>query len=145
MSHIKLAGAIALAGFVFTSRAWLQWMHTLGPEAGLFFKNLIIFLIILGLHVIDRSVNFHRQAAGIFLIYLAFIMIFDYQSEWIKDAHAENVEKQTIDGAVYHRAKNSLNLDPEFARLVSFVIIPFFLVLFGSWLMRDGQLINLDT
>ena len=145
MSHVKLAGAIALAGLVFTSRAWLQWMHTLGPELGLFVKNLIIFIIILGLHAIDRSVNFHRQAAGIFLVYLAFVMIFNYQSEWIKDARADNVEKQTIDGAVYNRAKHSLNLDPEFARLVTFVIVPFLLVLFGSRLMRDGQLINLDT
>jgi hypothetical protein len=71
-------------------------------------------------------------------------MIFNYQSGWIRDANAENVEEQTIDGAVYHRARESFKLSPEVSRIVTFVIVPFLLVLGGSKLLRNGQKLNVD-
>ena len=144
-THIQLAAAIGLAGFVFTSRAWLRWLHNFNPETGLVLKNLIILLFILGLHVIDKKVGFHSQALGLFLIYVAFTIVFDYQSEWIEDAEADNIERQTVDGVVYHRMKNTLGLNPDAARLITFVIVPFLLVLFGSWFVRDGQLIRFEN
>ena len=144
-SHLELAGAIGLAGFVFTSRAWLQWLHKFNPEIGLILKNVMILLFILGLHLIDKKVGFHRQALGLFMIYIAFTMVFDYQSEWIEDAEADNVERQTVDGAVYHRVKNTLKFNPDVARIITFVIVPFLLVLFGSWFIKDGQFINFEN
>ena len=144
-SHTQLALAVGAAGFVFTSRAWLQWLHRFNPETGLILKNIMILLFILGLHFIDKSVGFHRQALGLFMIYVAFTMVFDYQSEWIEDAEADNVERQTVDGAVYHRMKNTIGLNPDMARIVTFVIVPFLLVLFGSWFVRDGQVISFEN
>ena len=72
-------------------------------------------------------------------------MVFDYQSEWIEDAEADNVERQTVDGAVYHRVKNTLKFNPDVARIITFVIVPFMLVLIGSWFIKDGQLINFEN
>lgn len=74
---------------------------------------------------------------------MTFVLIFNYQSGWIKDVKAENVEKQTFDGVVYHRSKQIPNIEPQMARIVSFVIIPFILVIIGSKLVHKGQKINL--
>lgn len=143
--HFQLAIAIAIIGFIFTSRAWLNTLHTLSPEAGLILKNVIIFSIILILHVMNSEVATpHRQALGVFFIYIAFLMIFNYQSDWIDESDSENVSRQTVDGAVYNRARTTLNLDPDSSRLVTFVVAPFLLVLFGTQLIKNRQLVNLD-
>jgi hypothetical protein len=84
----------------------------------------------------------HQQALGFLLVYVSFSMIFNYQSEWITDSGAENVERQTPDGAVYHRVRN-LGLNPDAARIVTFVIVPFVLFLVGSQFIKRGKL-NLE-
>ena len=86
----------------------------------------------------------HTKAAGVFLIYVAFMMIFNYQSDWIEESGSENVGDQTADGAVYHRTREALNLSPELARLVTFVLVPFLLVFAGSRLVRNGQKVRMD-
>jgi hypothetical protein len=129
--HLRLAAAIAAAGFIFTSRPWLRFINRLSPEAGLLVKNVIIFSTVLGLHYVDGLVGTpHRQALGILLVYTAVSMIFNYQSRWINEAGAENVEKQTPDGAMYERARSLFS--PEVSRLVTFVLVPFILILVGS-------------
>lgn len=94
----------------------------------------------------DPTLRFksRHQALGVLLVYVAFNIIFNYQSGWISDAGASNVERQTPDGAVYHRARTNLNLNPDLARLVTFVIVPFAMVLGGSKLLRNGQNLNLN-
>jgi len=142
--HARLAGAVALAGLIFTSRSWLKWINTLGPEAGLVVKNLVIFAVIYLLHFVDGLVGPpRRQAAGFLLMYIAFDVIFNYQSGWIKDAGTENVERQTPDGAIYHRARG-LGLGPDAARIVTFVVAPFLLFIAGSFIVKRGQKLNLD-
>lgn len=140
MTHqpLRLAAAIATAGFIFTSRPWLRWLNTLSPEMGLLVKNVIIFLIVYGLHYVDGLVGTpHIQALGILLVYMGFTLVFDYQSQWIVDAGAPEVEKQTPDGAIYERARTTLGLSPDTARIVTFVIVPFVIVLIGSHLNRS--------
>jgi hypothetical protein len=146
MIHLRLAGAIATLGLLFTSRPWLQWLHTLSPEAGLFIKHSVILLIIYILARIDPSIKFvhQSQALGALLVYVSFVMIFNYQSDWVQDAKSENVGDQTLDGVVYHRARNVLKLEPEPARILTFVVVPFLLVLAGSRLVRNGQKLNID-
>ena len=145
MTHLKLAGFIALAGLVFTSRPWLQFLNKMSPEAGLLIKNIIVLGVIYALHFTDGAVSMpHRSALGIFLIYVAFMMIFNYQSDWIEESGSDNVGDQTADGAVYHRARETLNLKPELARLVTFVLVPFVLVFAGSRLVKRGQRMRLD-
>jgi len=75
--RVRLASAIAAAGFIFTSRPWLRWLNTLSPEMGLLVKNVIIFLIVYGLHVfVDGGVRPpHVQALGLLLIYTAFTLV----------------------------------------------------------------------
>jgi uncharacterized membrane protein len=146
MMHLRLAATIATLGFVFTSRPWLQWLNTLGPEVGLLVKHVVILFSIFLVGLVDPHIKFvqHRQVFGALLVYVSFVMIFNYQSGWIQDANAENVENQTIDGAVYHRARESFKLSPEVSRIVTFVIVPFLLVLTGSKLLRNGQKLNVD-
>lgn len=144
MVHVKLAGAVALAGLIFTSRSWLGLIDRLGPEAGLLVKNLVIFAVIYLLHFVDGLVGPpRRQALGFLLMYMAFDIIFNYQSGWIKDIGAESVERQTPDGAIYHRARG-LGLGSDAARLVTFVAAPFVLFMAGSFIVRGGQKLNLD-
>ena len=146
MIHVKLAGALALVGLVFTSRPWLKFLHTFTPEAGLFIKNALILGVILFLDLIDTSIKFKHstQALGVLFVYMAFIIIFNYQSDWIQESGSENVGDQTIDGAIYHRARVSLGLQPGMARLLTFVLIPFVLVLFGSKFIKNGQKVIVD-
>ena len=144
--HLKLALAIAFIGFVFTSRQWLQVLQKLSPETGMIAKQLSILVAIFILAWADPTLRFkrHHQAIGVLLVYVAFNIIFNYQSEWISDVGASNVERQTPDGAVYHRSRTNLNLNPELARLVTFVIVPFAMVLGGSRLIRNGQNLSLN-
>jgi ABC-type branched-subunit amino acid transport system permease subunit len=146
MMHLKLALAIAFIGFVFTSRQWLQVLQKLSPETGMIAKQLSILVAIFILTWADPTLRFkrHHQAIGVLLVYMAFNIIFNYQSEWISDVGASNVERQTPDGAVYHRSKTNLNLNPEMARIVTFVFVPFVMVLGGSKLLRNGQNLNIN-
>ena len=145
MKHLKLASLIAFTGFIFTSRPWLNFLNKLNPEKGLLVKNVVVLTIIFLMHIIDPSVDLpHVKAAGVFLIYIAFMMIFNYQSDWIDESGSGDVGKQTVDGSVYHRARENLNLSPELARLVTFVLVPFVLVFAGSRLGRNGQKLRID-
>lgn len=146
MIHLKLAATIAAVGFIFTSKPWLQWLHTLTPEFGLFIKNAIIFLVILLIDRVDPRIQLEHkiQALGVLLVYMSFVIIFNYQSDWIGDAKADNVGDQTVDGAVYHRARTTFGLSPETARLFTFVVVPFLLMLLGSKFVRTGQKIQVD-
>lgn len=146
MLHLRLAATIALLGFVFTSSQWLQWLHTLSPEMGLFIKHVIILASIFLLSIVDPRIKFvhHSQAFGVLFLYIAFVMIFNYQSDWIQDTNADNVGDQTIDGAIYHRFREILKLNPESSRLLTFVVIPFLLVLVGSKLVHSGKKINIE-
>ena len=144
--HLRLALAFALVGLIFTSRPWLQWLNTLGPETGLFVKYTAIFGVVLFLAWADThfKIEYKTQALGALLLYMALNIIFNYQSEWIDESGSGNVSRQTPDGALYHRARKTLNLDPEFARLLVFVVVPFVIVVVGSRLIRNGQKVNLN-
>ena len=145
MTHLKLASLIAVAGLIFTSRTWLNFLHKFKPETGMLIKNVVVLFVIFIMHLIDASVSVpHVKAVGVFLIYVAFMMIFNYQSDWIEESGSSNVEDQTVDGAVYHRSREVLNLGPELARLFTFVVVPFVLVFAGSRLVKNGQKVRMD-
>ena len=145
MRHLKLASLFSFSGFIFTSRPWLNFLNKFEPEKGLLIKNAVALLLIFLMHLVDPSVALpHRQAIGVFLIYIAFMMIFNYQSDWIQESGSENVGDQAVDGVVYHRARTTLNLSPELSRLITFVLVPFVLVFFGSKILRNGQKMRLD-
>jgi hypothetical protein len=133
-------------GFIFTSKTWLQWLHTFNPEAGLVIKHVAILLSIMMLNFADPSIKLEYKtgALGIFLVYMAFMIIFNYQSKWVEESRSSNVQDQTPDGALYVRARTNLNLNPDLARLVTFVLVPFVLVFTGSRLLRRGQKLNLE-
>lgn len=134
---------MALMGLVFTSRSWLNFLHKLSPEVGLLLKSAVVLMVIYAMHFIDGLVTTpHKQVLGLFLIYTAFLMIFNYQSDWIEESGSENVGDQTVDGALYHRARTTMNLSPEYARVLTFVVAPFVLVLGASRLLRNGQYIK---
>lgn len=146
MYHFRLALAFAVIGFVFTSRPWLRWLHTFSPEAGLVIKHVAILLAIMMLNFADPTIKLEYKtgALGIFLVYLAFMIVFNYQSKWIEESDSDHVQDQTPDGALYVRARTNLNLNPDLARLVTFVLVPFVLVFTGSRLLRRGQKLNLE-
>jgi hypothetical protein len=136
---------MALVGLVFTSRSWLNFLNKLSPEVGLFLKSAAVLAVIYAMHSIDGTITTpHIQTLGVFLIYIAFLIVFNYQSGWIEESGSANVAEQTVDGAVYHRARTTLNLSPESARILTFVVAPFVLVLGASRLLRNGQYIKLQ-
>ena len=136
---------MAMVGLIFTSRSWLNFLHKLGPEVGLLLKNAVVLTVIYSMHFIDGSITTpHNQVLGVFMIYIAFLMVFNYQSDWIEESGSSNVGDQTVDGAVYHRARTTLNLSPESARVLTFVVAPFVLVVGASRLLRNGQYIKLQ-
>ena len=145
MTHLKLASLFAITGLIFTSRPWLNFLHKFKPETGLLIKNVVVLIVIFIMHFIDASVSVpHVKAVGVFLIYVAFMMIFNYQSDWIAESGSDAVEDQTVDGAVYHRSREVLKFSPEMARLLTFVVVPFLLVFVGSRLVKNGQKMRLD-
>ena len=146
MYHFRLALGFAVMGLIFTSRTWLQWLHTFSPEAGLAIKHVVILLAIIILNYSDNSIKLEYKtgALGIFLVYLAFMIVFNYQSKWIEESGSGNVQDQTPDGVLYLRARTNLNLNPDLARLVTFVLVPAVLVFAGSKLLRRGQKLNLE-
>jgi len=137
---------MAITGFLFTSRTWLNFLQKFGPEIGLIIKYISIVVTIFILDLADPTIKLEqpRRALGAVLVAMAFLMIFNYQSQWVEDAGADKVETQTPDGAVYHRARNVMKLEPDQARILTFVVVPFLLVLAGSRLVRNGQKLNVD-
>jgi hypothetical protein len=104
---------------------------------GLLVKNVVIFLIVYGLHVfVGGVVTPHVQALGLLLVYTGFMIVFNYQSRWIEEAGTPEVEKQTPDGAMYERARTSIGMSPDAARLFTFVFVPFVLVFVGAKMKR---------
>ena len=146
MIHLRLALAFALVGFIFTSKQWLRWLHGLAPEQGLVVKWVAILATIFLLDFSDPSLKLtHKtQAIGVVMVLAAFNIIFNYQSDWIIESGSGNVQVQTPDGALYRRARTNMGLDPELARILVFVLVPFILVIFGSRLVRNGAKVNLD-
>lgn len=139
MAQLRLALAVAFVGFVFTSQTWLNFLGTLGPEVGLGAKCLAILLSILFIDRIDPSVHLiHSQyrPVDLILVYGALALIFGYRSKWVDDSGSKAVIEQTVDGAVYDRVKKETNLDPEKTRLVTFVLLPFLIVIFGLVVKR---------
>ena len=146
MIHLRLAAAFALVGFIFTSKLWLRWLHGLGPEHGLVAKWVAILGAIFLLDWADPSLRLEHktQALGVVMVLAAFNIIFNYQSEWIDESGSGNVQIQTPDGALYHRARKNLGLNPDVARILVFVLVPFALVLGGSKLVRNGTKLNVN-
>lgn len=146
MIHLRLALAFALVGFIFTSKLWLRLLHSLSPEQGLVVKWVAILGSIFLLDWADPSLKLEHktQAIGVAMILASFNIIFNYQSEWIDDSGSGNVQIQTPDGALYRRARTNLGLNPDVARILVFVLVPFALVLGGSKLVRNGTKLNIN-
>ena len=144
--HLRLALAFALVGFIFTSKVWLNLLHNLGPEQGLAVKWVAILGSILLIDMVDPTIKLEHktQALGVVMVLASFNIIFNYQSEWIVESGAENIEIQSPDGALYHRARKNLGLNPDVARILVFVLVPFALVLGGSKLVRNGTKLNIN-
>jgi hypothetical protein len=138
--------AFAIAGYIFTSKLWLRWLHSLGPEQGLVVKWVAILGCIFAIDRVDPTIKLEHktQALGIVMILASFNIIFNYQSEWIDESGSGNVEVQSPDGALYHRARTNLGLNPDVARIITFVLVPFVLVLGGSKLLRNGTKLNIN-
>lgn len=141
MTHWHLAFAMALIGYVFTSKAWLLKMKSLSPETGAVVKQLLVIATALALTKLDGRVTIgHGETLGVVLVYTAFVIIFNYQSAWLVDAGAPEVGEHSVDGAVYHRSREVL--EPERARLFTFVLVPFVLVAIGTKVLH-GRQVNL--
>jgi hypothetical protein len=144
--HWKLALAFAVAGYIFTSKMWLRVLHNLGPEQGLVLKWVAILVSIFLIDLVDPTLKLEHktQALGVVMVLAAFNIIFNYQSEWIEESGSGNIQVQSPDGALYHRARTNLGLNPDVARILVFVLVPFALVLGGSKLVRNGTKLNVN-
>jgi hypothetical protein len=141
-----LAVAIAIMGFVFSSREWILSLDKLTPIDGLITYYIIMYgaLIILsslGLTVFNVKIENPIQTFGLLLITFAFFITIDWESPYIQYITNRNIENvspvyfQAEDGAVWYFWSNQGIKDINTLRIFTYVLTPFVLVLIGSLLV----------
>ena len=154
----------AFLGFLFSSRPLILAMNSLNPFQGLVVYYSIIFITLevlqyFGLIIGGIKMGAMTQTLGELMIIFAYFIIFDMESAWIQEVVNEerggskkertkkdtslgnqaldcpNVYLQAEDGATYYLV-GLLVKNKEYARYVTFILIPAVLSFVGLWLTR---------
>jgi hypothetical protein len=147
--ELGLAAALAVAGFFFSERGFLNWLNTLTPIEGLIFYYVVLFISILalsklGLVVGDVKFNLSTQAIGAVLILFAFFVVVDWTSAYNQYALTgvmpsansfSTAYLQDEDGAAFYFWNVVSGFNPEDSRLLTFVLTPFLLASVGAALV----------
>ena len=139
-----LAIVFSVMGFVISSREVIMFMNGLNPIAGLvlFYGILYGSLYILsyaGLIIYKFKIDNPIKILGLLLITFAFFIIVNWESAYIQFVTMGNMGGaspmflQSEDGAVWYFWYDIMNVNNiEIARLLTYVLTPFLLVLIGS-------------
>lgn len=144
-SEIKLAIVFAGLGFIFSSRSWLLWLNSFDPIKGLFIYYIILYISIFILSKFNLIIYKFRiekplQVLGLLLITFAFFILVDWESAYVQYITTGSTEGASVifyqceDGATWYFWYNVMNVkNIEMARILTYVITPFVLVLIGSY------------
>lgn len=153
-THFKLTGkeiwlaiALAVMGFVFSTRTFLLYMNGLNP-----FEGLIVYYIILysslyvlskaGLTVFGFKITRFTQTMGLLMITFAFFVTVNFSSAWTtiatggNPANVSTVYWQDEDGSLYFLYSILLPwASAEVIRILTYVVSPALLSLLGGFLV----------
>ncbi len=152
IDNFKLPLALAILGFVLTTRKWIMFMHTLNPFAGLVVYYTILTLIVimleyLGLVIAGIKLDSIQHTMGTILIIFAFFITVKLESCYINTiakgscVDISNVYLQSEDGAVYWLWTHLFN-NPKTLRLMTYVFTPVLLSFIGTFLITDKIVIS---
>jgi hypothetical protein len=147
--ELILACAIALMGFVFSSRWWILGLSSMTPIQGLVMYYIILYtsLYILsraGLIIYDIRIENVVQVFGLLLITFSFFITVDWESQWVQYITNGNIEQaspvfyQSEDGAIMYLWSRVVPMVPqnmELLRILTYVVTPFILVVIGAYLV----------
>jgi hypothetical protein len=146
--ELALAAALALLGFILTSREWLLFLDGLSPFQGLLVYYMILYgslylLSRMDLVVFGFKIRDPLQTLGLLLVTFAFFIVVDWESPYVQivtkgDASVGAVSPvffQSEDGAVWFLWQQALPwANFEVVRLLTYVLTPLILALIGGYL-----------
>jgi len=145
--EFQLAVAIAIMGFVLTSRQWILWLNTLTIVGGFLVYYALLYgalyvLEKMGLVVFGFKIKDPKQTVGLLLISFSFFAICNWENPYVQYvttgsfSGASNVFYQTEDGLLWEATTHLLpTLSVEVQRIFAFVVMPFLIALLGVTLV----------
>jgi len=145
--EFQLAVAIALMGFVLTSRQWILWLNGLTIVGGFLVYYALLYgalyvLEQMGLVIFGFKIKDPKQTIGLLLISFAFFAIVNWENPYIQYvtmgnfSGASGVFYMTEDGLLWQFTTQLLpSADVELHRIFAFVIMPFLIALLGVTLV----------
>ncbi len=133
---ILFGSLFAVLGWLFSTKTYITFLHTVNPVIGLFFYYSILYIIIyilhvFGLHMPSTHLDTHLHTIGSLLILFAFFVVFGWESEYMcKSINKDCGPKQSEDAAVFHIWYNITN-NFESSRVLTYVLTPFMCVFIG--------------
>lgn len=147
--ELGLALALAVIGFIFSSRSWILFLDGLSPLQGLIVYYVILYICLyilsrLDLVIFGFKIKEPLQTFGLLLITFAFFICVDWESPYIQFATGRSVEDissvlfQAEDGAVWFLWQSIIPwADIELLRLLTYVASPFLMALIGGLLVSE--------
>lgn len=144
----KLPVALAVLGWLFTTKPFLMFLDRRSPATGLLVYYACLTAAVYGLQLLGLSVagtphTTIRQLVGTMLVLFAFFIVVDWESCYVQTItkgscdEVSNVYLSAEDGATYWGWSKLLpRASPDTLRLLTYVLVPFVLALLGSYLIR---------
>jgi hypothetical protein len=141
--EVWLAVALAVMGFVFSTREYLLFLDSLSPFEGLIIYYVVLYISLyalskLGLVIFGFKVQSLVQTAGLLMVTFSFFLVVDWTSGWVGivtgKPNISNVFLQDEDGAVWWLWSQVIS-NAELCRFATFVFTPFALALSGGLLV----------
>lgn len=144
-----LAIVLATFGYFMSSRDWLNYMINMNPLQGFFVYEIITFaglmlLSHMGLVIYKFRIDNWLKIIGLFMITTAWFICVNWTSPYIQYIStgslngASNIFYNSEDGAAWYFWFTYMNIiDIELVRLLTYVVTPFLLTLFGSLFVSE--------
>ncbi|OIP20532.1 hypothetical protein AUJ91_01110 [archaeon CG2_30_31_98] len=151
--ELSLAVIIVVFGFLFSTKEFLLFLNTLNPIYGFMLYYFILFLVLFvfskfGFVIMNVKIQNIVQVIGSTMIAFAFFIVVGWESAYVQyitlGSYGEisNIFLQSEDGAVWYFWYNIIGIvNIELARLLTFVITPFVLVIVGGLLVTKRKLL----
>jgi len=145
--EFQLAVAIALMGFLLTSRQWILWLNSLTVVGGFLVYYALLYAALytlekMGLVVFGFKIEKLEQTVGLLLISFAFFAIVNWENPYVQYvtmgsfSGASPVFYQTEDGILWQFTAQLIpTASVEAQRLFAFVLMPFLITLAGVTLV----------
>jgi len=147
-----LAVALAIGGFILSSREFILWLNQYNPLQSLFIYYLMMYsalyvLAKFGLVIYKFKIDSPTKVLGLMMITFAFFIIIDWESCYINEvitgscSNMSNIYFGSEDGATWWFWSVYMGItNIEYLRLLTYVFTPFALSLLGAYLVSEVRL-----